>query len=108
MFMGPMHYMGYGFYGSYIFPFLIVLIVTLLILFIIFKEKKNSIFENELEMLSERYVREEISFDEFREKKAIIENLENSNPALISLVDRYVKGEINSKKFFEFLAQIEK
>jgi uncharacterized membrane protein len=59
-----------------------------------------------MEILKERYAREEISSNEFREKEAVIEGLEASDPILISLVDRYVRGEIDSKDFFVILNQI--
>ena len=53
-----------------------------------------------MEILKERYVREEISADEFREKRLVIEGVEVTGPAVITLVDRYVKGEINTNEFF--------
>lgn len=101
-------YMGYGFYGSYILSILVALIIISLIVFLLLRQKKNRFFEKSMEILKERYVKEEISADEFKEKKSVIEGLEVSNSAVISLVDRYVKGEINSKDFFITLEQIEK
>jgi len=106
--MGHGRYIGYGFYGSYILSSLVILIMILLIFFLLYKQKKNHLFENCMKMLKERYVREEIGADEFREKKAVIEGLEVSDPILISLVERYVRGEIDSKGFFVIMNQIEK
>jgi len=99
-------YMGYGFYGSYILSVLIILIIIFLIAFILSKQKKKSYFQKGIETLKERYVREEISADEFREKRSVIEGLEVSDPALIALVDRYVNGELNTKDFLEILEEI--
>jgi len=101
-------YMGYGFYGSYILSILVILIIISLVIFLLNKKRKNSPFEKSMEILKERYVREEISVDEFREKRSVIEGLEVSDPAVVSLVDRYVKGEINTKDFFIILEQIQK
>lgn len=99
-------YMGYGFYGSYILSILVILIIISLIVFIVIKQKRNPAFKEHIEILKEKYVRGEISADEFSEKKSVIEGLEVSDPVVILLVERYVKGEINSKDFFKILEQI--
>jgi uncharacterized membrane protein len=101
-------YMGYGFYGSYILSILVILIIISLIVYLLYKKRKNRSYEKSMEILKERYVREEISVDEFREKRSVIEGLEVSDPVLISLVDRYVKGEIDTEKFFIMFEQIKK
>lgn len=106
--MGHGRYMEYGFYSSYILPVLVIMIIILLVFFLLYRQNKNHLFENSMEILKERYVREEISSNEFREKEAVIEGLEASDPILISLVDRYVRGEIDSRNFFVILEQIEK
>ena len=100
--------MGYGFYGSYILSILVILIMISLIVYFLYSKKKKPHFEKDIEILKERYVREEISDDEFREKKAVIEELEVSDQVVISLVERYVKGEIDTKRFFVILEQIKK
>ena len=100
--------MGYGFYGAYILAILIVLIIVLLIVLLIYKRKRNSPFEKIIQLLKERYVRDEISGDEFRKKRAVIEELDVRAPILIPLVDRYVKGEISSEEFFVILEEIKK
>ncbi|MFT5875691.1 MAG: putative membrane protein [Clostridium sp.] len=99
-------FMGYGFYGSYILSILIILIIISLIAVLLFKRGQNRTFEISMEILKERYVREEISADEYREKRAVIEGVEGTNPALITLVERYVKGEINSEDFFIILEEV--
>lgn len=101
-------YMGYGFYGSYILSILVILIIISLIVYLLYKKRNNRSYEKNMEILKERYVREEISTDEFREKRSVIEGLGVSDPVLISLVDRYVKGEIDTEKFFMILEQIKK
>jgi len=106
--MGRGRYMEYGFYGSYILSILVIVIIIASIFFLLYIQNENHLFENSMEILKERYVREEISSNEFREKEAVIEGLEVSDPILISLVDRYVRGEIDSKNFFVILNQIEK
>ena len=100
--------MGYGFYGSYILSILVILIIILLIVYLLYKQRKELPFKENMEILKERYVREEISADEFREKRSVIEGLEVSDTAVVSLVDRYVKGEIDSRDFFIILEQIKK
>ena len=101
-------YMGYGFYGSYILFILVILIIVSLVVFLLYKRRKNYSFEKSMEILKERYVREEISDDEFREKKFVIEGLEEIDPAVIALVDRYVKGEVNTAEFFKILEEIKR
>ncbi|GEM_PF-1719233 len=101
-------YMGYGFYGSYILSILVILIVICLIVFLLYKQKENHSIEKSMELLKKRYVREEISFDEFSEKKSVIKGLEVTNSSVITLVDRYVKGEINSKDYFKILEEIKR
>ncbi|MBC8059148.1 MAG: SHOCT domain-containing protein [Clostridiaceae bacterium] len=100
--------MGYGFYGSYILSVLIIFIIISLIVYFLYKRRESLYFEKSIEVLKERYVREEISAEEFREKRSVIEGLEVSDSAVVSLVDRYVKGEIDSEKFFVILEQIKK
>ena len=100
-------YMGYGFYGSYILSILVILIIIALVIFLLYKQRKNS-FEKSMQVLKERYVREEISSDEFSEKRSVIQGLEHSSPALVLLVDRYVKGKVDSEKFFIILEEIKK
>lgn len=107
-FMRYGRYMGYGFYGSYILSILVVLIIISVVVFLLFKRKKKYSFEKSMEILKERYVMEEISADEFREKKFVIEGLEETHPAVITLVDRYVKGEVNIEEFFKILEEIKR
>lgn len=64
--------MGYGFYGSYILSVLVILIIISLVVFILYKKRKNYYFEKSMEILKESYVREEISSDEFIEKRSKI------------------------------------
>ena len=58
--------------------------------------------------MEERYVREEISADEFREKRFAIEGFDVTDPVVITLVDRYVKGEINTEELFKILEEIKR
>jgi len=101
-------YMGYGFYGSYILSILVILIIVSLIVFLLYKRRKNYSFEKSMEILKERYVREEISADEFREKRFVIEGFDVTDPLVTILVDRYVKGEINTEELFKILEEIKK
>ncbi len=100
--------MGYGFYGSYILSALVIFIMISLIAYLIYSKKKKTYFQKDIEILKQRYVREEISSREFREKMGVIEGLKVSGLAVVLLVERYAKGEIDSEKFFIFLEQIEK
>lgn len=102
------HYMmGYGFYGAYIlFVFFIIMVIAAVILFKV-KQNKKFNFEQSLELLKERYVRDEITADEFREKKAVIDEInEVPNNVLLILVDRYVRGEIDTKEFYSKKSEI--
>ena len=101
-------YMGYGFYGSYILAILVVLILISLVIFLLYKQRKNSTFKKSMEALKERYVRQEISSDEFNEKRSVVQGLEHLSPALILLVDRYVKGDVDSESFFIILEGIKR
>jgi len=100
--------MGYGFYGSYILSILVILIIVSLVVFLLYKRRKNYSFEKSLEILKERYVREEINADEFREKRFVIEGLEETDSVVITLVDRYVKDDITTEEFFKILEEIKR
>lgn len=101
-------YMGYGFYGSYILSILVILIIISLVVFLLYKRRKSNHFEKSMEILKGRYVREEISVDEFREKTLAIDGLDVKGPVVITLVDRYVKGEVNTNEFFIMLEEIKR
>ena len=101
-------YMGYGFYGSYILSILVILIIVSLVVFFLYKRRKNYYFEKSIEILKERYVREEISDDEFREKRFVIEGIEKTDHVVTTLVDRYVKGKINTEELFKILEEIKR
>jgi len=100
--------MGYGFYGSYILSILVILIIVLLVVFLLYKRRKSYSFEKSMEILKERYVREEISADEFREKRFAIEAFDITDPVVITLVDRYLKGKINTEELFKILEEIKR
>jgi len=101
-------YMGYGFYGSYILSILVILIIISIVVYFLYKRRKNYSFEKSMEILKERYVREEISANEFRERKHAIEGLDVTDPVVITLVGRYVKGEINTEELFKILEEIKR
>lgn len=94
------HYMGYGFYGSYILSVLMIIMIIAAIILFVGKQNKNFNFQQSLELLKERYVRDEITADEFREKKSVIDGInEAPDNTLLILVDRYVRGEIDTAEF---------
>ena len=106
--MGRGRYLEYGFYGSYILSILVIVIIIASIFFLLYIQNENHLFENSMEILKERYVREEISADEFREKRFVIEGFDVTDPLVTILVDRYVKGEINTEELFKILEEIKK
>ncbi len=101
---------GYGFYGSYILLLILIIIIIVLILYIINinnKKKSEPFFINLLDILKEKYALGKISFDEYMRKKSVVENIHYSNPFTLVLLQRYVKGDIDSKDFFYMKNQIE-
>lgn len=94
------YFMGYGYNGASIFIVILVLIAVVLLLIAINSNKKvNPQTRVLLEILKERYVRDEISADEYRERSMIIEDDENFDSVAMNLKEQYVRGEIDSNEF---------
>lgn len=94
------NYMGNGYSGSLIFfAILIALIVIIVIALLSAKHKPNPDNVRILEILKERYARDEINANEYRERKMIIEDEETSGLSMLILEEKYARGEIDSKEF---------
>ena len=94
------HFMGFGYNGAFILVIALIMAVVVLIVFLLNSKKEvNPKTQILLEILKERYARDEIKADEYRERKMIIEEDESFDPTMLVLKERYAKGEIDSSEF---------
>lgn len=105
--MGRGYHMGYGFYGSYI--LILILIILAILAFFLLRNKKNeNLFVIKLiDILKEKYATGIINADEYIERKAIIEDTEDSNPYITILLKRYALCELDTKELFDIKNEIE-
>lgn len=97
------HYMGYGYGGSII---LIIILAIAIIAFIglvsgYFRRKNYPEFNRIMEILKQRYAKNEINSDDFSERVAILEDDDTKDPAILILMERYANGEMDSREFCE-------
>lgn len=99
--------MGYGFWGSYI--LMLILIIFVVLLFILLRNKKteNPFVIQLIDILKEKYASGIINADEYIERKAIIEDTEDSNPYTTILLKRYAHCAIDTKEFLNIKNEIE-
>jgi uncharacterized membrane protein len=92
--------MGFGFHVPLILAILLAAAVVILVILIRSSRKTiNPQIGEPLEMLRIRYARGEISAEEYREKKAVIENERYPGQAVLILMKRYVNGEISREEY---------
>lgn len=98
---------GYGFYGSDI--LIIILIIFAIFTFVILRNKKteNPFVIKLIDILKEKYALGIINADEYIERKAIIEDTEDSNPYTTILLKRYAQCAIGTKEFLNIKNEIE-
>lgn len=99
------YHMGFGFYGSYIFIFILLIILVVMI----FKRapSANPFIIKLIDLLKEKYASGEISADEFVERKSIIENTEYTSQYVPILLERYARCLITTKDFLSIKNEIE-
>lgn len=95
------HFMGYGYNGAVI--LVLILVGAVILFYLILRDyfQRKSYNENTriVEILKQRYVMNEINVDEYMERKALIEDENSSDPALLILKERYAMDEIDSEEF---------
>lgn len=97
------HFMGYGYYGALILTILLIIVIIILLIFIINIRKDFNPYTKEiLEILRERYIKDEINVEEYREIKMIIENEKNPDLNRLELMKKCAKGEISKEEYKNF------
>ncbi|OGO81496.1 MAG: hypothetical protein A2Y21_08220 [Clostridiales bacterium GWC2_40_7] len=98
-------FLGFGYNGSIILALVLILAVILFYFLIrdYFNKKSNPNNIKFLDILKQRYVQNEISSEEYMERKTIIEEEKSEDFTVLILKERYAKGEIDSKEFYERL-----
>lgn len=96
------HFMGYGYNGAFILA--IILIITIVILILLVSNRKREInpqVKGILEILQERYVKDEINADQYKERKLNIEDECSTDPTMLTLLESYAKGEIDTMEYIK-------
>ncbi|MBC2581717.1 SHOCT domain-containing protein [Clostridium sp. DJ247] len=98
---------GLGFYSPYIMT-LIVLVMAIIIYFALkYKAPPNIYFIKVLDTLKEKYAEGLLNYDNYIERKAIIEEYEYLNPYSLLILERYAKCEIDITELFKLKKVIE-
>ncbi len=103
-------YMGYGCNGSIIMTILLIGAIIFFITLIrdYFRKRDNTNLIRIMEVLKQRYVKDEITANEFRERSIILENEESTDPNILILMERYAVGEISTEEFIQKRDEIKK
>ncbi len=101
------YHMGSGFYGSDI--LIIILIIFATLAFILLRNKKieNPFVIKLIDILKEKYAMGIINADEYIERKAIIEDTEDSDPYITILLKRYAQCAVSTQEFLNIKNEIE-
>ena len=96
-------FMGYGYNGSIILFIILVLVIIAFIVFIsdYFRKRGNNSNQKYLAILNERYAKNEINADEYREICVLIEDEESKDNGISILKEKYARGEITRAEFLQ-------
>lgn len=103
---GHWYDMGYGAGGMMFLFILLVIAIIALIAFLsgYFMKKNHPEHGRLLELLKAKYVKNEISADEYRERSMLLDDedlMDVNDPAMAILKERYAKCEISSREYVE-------
>ena len=95
------NFINYGYNGTII--MVIVFVIAILIfsvLIINYLTRKDNPEQNRIiELLEQRHTFNEISQDDYFERLEILEDEESKDSSILILMERYAKGEIDSREF---------
>jgi len=98
---------GYGSYGSDILIFILIIFVALVFILLRNKKRENPFVISLIDILKEKYAAGIINADEYIERKAIIEDIEYSNPYTTILLERYAQCIVGTREFLNIKNEIE-
>lgn len=98
---------GLGFYSPYIMTITLLIIAVIVYLALKHKAPPNIYFIKILDALKEKYAEGILTYDNYIEHKAIIEEYEYSNPYSLLILERYAKCEIDITELFKLKKVIE-
>lgn len=100
------YFMSYANGGTIILLILLGIAIIALIAFFSdhFRKKSHPEHRRFLEILKDKYVKNEITADEYRERSMVLDDeywLDSDNPAMMILKERYSRCEIDSREYVE-------
>lgn len=102
-FMRHGRFMGYGYNGSIILSIILILVIMVFIVFMsdYFRKRGTNTNQKYLDIINDRYTRNAINIDEYREMRALIEVEESKDNEISILKEKYARGEITKEEFFQ-------
>lgn len=96
-------FMGYGYNGSVILLIILVLVIIAFIVFIsdYFRKRGTNTNQKYIDILNDRYTKNEMNGDEYRETRILIEEEESRDNVISILKEKYVLGEITREEFLQ-------